>query len=187
VEVLLPVYLPAKVELAATGPSKGPEAAPVTVVEFSDFECPYCAKAEPAVKDLLELEKYKGKIKFVYMDFPLSMHPKAQKAAEAGHCAGDQGKYWEMHGKMFATSPKLSVTDLKAYARELGLDGNRFDKCLDSGDKAKVVEVAAKAGAAAGVNGTPAFYVNGRLLAGAPQVSSFAALIDAELAAVAKK
>jgi protein-disulfide isomerase len=187
VELLLPVYLPAKIELAVNGPSKGPDAAPVTIVEFSDFECPYCAKAEPAVKDLLELEKYKGKLKFVYVDYPLPMHSKAEKAAEAAHCAGDQAKYWEMHGKLFAVSPKLAVGDLKAYARELGLDGARFDKCLDSGEKAQVVEGHYKSGNEAGVNGTPAFYVNGRFLSGAPQLSNFVALIDAELAATAKK
>ncbi|HET9551328.1 MAG TPA: thioredoxin domain-containing protein [Anaeromyxobacteraceae bacterium] len=185
VEVLLPPYLPPKVEVAATGPTKGPDAAPVTIVEFSDYQCPYCARAEGTVKDLLELEKYKGKIKLVYRDYPLPSHNLAPKAAEAAHCAGDQGteKYWAMHGKLFAAAPKLEVTDLKAYARELGLDGGRFDKCLDSGEKAKTVQEHAKAGEEAGVRGTPAFFINGRLLSGAQKLEAFTAIVDAELAA----
>lgn len=186
VEILLPPYLPPKVEVSASGPAKGPEAAPITIVEFSDFQCPYCARAEPTVKDLLELEKYKGKIRFVYRDFPLEFHKLAPKASEAAHCAADQGKYWEMHGRLFAATPKLEVTDLKAYARELGLDGGRFDKCLDSGEKAKVVEEHMKAGQDAGVRGTPAFFINGRMISGAQPLEAFKAIIDAELAALGK-
>ena len=182
VEVLLAPYLPPKVEVSAAGPSKGPQAAPITIVEFSDFQCPYCAKAEPTVKDLMELEKYKGKIRLVYRDYPLEFHKLAPKAAEATHCAADQGKYWEMHGKLFAATPKLEVTDLKAYARELQLDGGRFDTCLDSGEKAKVVAEHFKAGKDAGVNGTPAFFINGRLISGAQPLEAFKAIIDAELA-----
>jgi protein-disulfide isomerase len=135
------------------------------------------------VKDLLELEKYKGKIRLVYRDYPLPNHNLAPKAAEAAHCADDQGKYWEMHGKLFASSPKLEVNDLKAYARELKLDEGRFSKCLDSGEKAKVVEGHAKAGSEAGVRGTPAFFINGRLISGAQKLEAFTAVIDAELAA----
>jgi protein-disulfide isomerase len=182
VEVLLPPYLPAKVEIAATGPSKGPDAAPITIVEFSDYQCPYCSKAESTVKDLLDLEKYKGKLRLVYRDYPLPSHNLAPKAAEAGHCAGDQGKYWEMHDRLFAASPKLEVTDLKGYARELKLDEGRFAKCLDSGEKAKVVADHFKAGNDAGVRGTPAFFINGRLISGAQKLEAFTALIDAELA-----
>jgi protein-disulfide isomerase len=183
VEILLPPYLPPKVEVAATGPSKGPENAPITIIEFSDFQCPYCAKAEPTVKDLMELEKYKGKIRLVFRDYPLEFHKLAPKAAEAAHCAGDQGKYWEMHGRLFAGTPKLEITDLKAYAREVQLDAGRFDKCLDSGEKAKVVQDHFKAGADAGVRGTPAFFINGRMISGAQPLEAFKAIIDAELAA----
>ncbi len=186
VEILLPAYLPPKVEVAAIGPSKGPENAPITIVEFSDFQCPYCARAEPTVKDLLELEKYKGKIRLVFRDYPLEFHKLAPKAAEAAHCAGDQGKYWEMHGRLFAGTPKLELTDLKAYAREIQLDAGRFDKCLDSGEKAKVVQEHFKAGAEAGVRGTPAFFINGRLISGAQPLEAFKTIIDAELAALAK-
>ncbi len=183
VEVLLPPYLPTKIEVSATGPSKGPDAAPVTIVEFSDYQCPYCVKAEATVKDLFELEKYKGKLKLVYRDYPLPSHNLAPKAGEAAHCAGDQGKYWEMHDRLFAGAPKLEVTDLKAYARELKLDEGRFTKCLDSGEKAKVVADHFKAGNDAGVRGTPAFFINGRLISGAQKLEAFTALIDAELAA----
>ena len=183
VEVLLPPYLPSKVEVAATGPSKGPEAAPITIVEFSDFQCPYCSKAEATVKDLLELEKYKGKLRLVYRDYPLPSHNLAPKAAEAAHCAGDQGKYWEFHDRLFAATPKLEVTDLKSYARDLKLDEGRFSKCLDSGEKGKVVADHFKAGNDAGVRGTPAFFINGRLISGAQKLEAFTALIDAELIA----
>jgi len=185
VEVLLPAYLPPKVEVAATGPAKGPDGAPITIVEFSDFQCPYCVRAEATVKDLMALEKYKGKIKLYFRDYPLPSHNLAPKAAEAAHCAADQQKYWEMHDKLFAASPKLEVADLKAAARELGLDAPRFEKCLDSGEKAKLVTDGFKAGEEAGVRGTPAFFVNGRLLSGAQPIEAFQAIIDAEL--VAKK
>jgi len=183
VEILLPPYLPPKVEVDASGPSKGPAGAPITIVEFSDFQCPFCAKAEPTVKDLMELEKYKGKIRLVFRDFPLEFHKLAPKAAEAAHCAGDQDKYWEMHGRLFAGNTKLELTDLKGYARELKLDAGRFDKCLDSGEKAKVVQDNFKAGRDAGVSGTPAFFINGRLISGAQPLEAFKTIIDAELAA----
>ncbi|HEY6099727.1 MAG TPA: thioredoxin domain-containing protein, partial [Anaeromyxobacter sp.] len=181
IEVLLPAYEPPKVAVAATGPTKGPADAPITIVEFSDYECPYCVRAEPTVKDLLA--KYPGKIKLVYRDYPLPMHPKAPKAAEAAHCAGDQGKYWEMHDKLFATGAKLDLPDLKAQAREVGLDGGKFDRCLDSGEKAKEVESHRKAGDEAGVSGTPAFFINGRLISGAQPLEAFTAIVDQELKA----
>ncbi len=180
VEILLPEYEAPKVDVAAVGPSRGPAAAPITIVEFSDFECPYCAGAEATVKDLLAA--YPDKIRLVYRDFPLPNHKQAPKASEAAHCADDQGKYWEMHGKLFAANGKLAVTDLKGYARELGLDGARFDRCLDSGEKAKVVASHRKAGEEAGVNGTPAFFINGRLISGAQPLDAFKKLVDKELA-----
>jgi protein-disulfide isomerase len=185
VEVLLTPYTPPKVQVAATGPSKGPEAAPITIVEFSDFQCPFCVRAEPTVNDLLAA--YPGKIRLVYRDFPLPSHNLAPKAAEAAHCAEDQSKYWEMHDKLFAANGKLEVSDLKSYAREVGLDGGKFDRCLDSGDKAPVVASNKKAGDEAGVNGTPAFFVNGRLISGAQPLENFKQLVDQELSAQAKK
>ncbi len=180
VEVLLPPYLPPKVVVAAEGPSKGPQSAPVTIVEFSDFQCPFCVKAEGTVKDLLTA--YPEKIRLVYRDFPLPFHKNAQKAAEASHCAADQGKYWEMHDKLFSSQEKLALGDLKGYARDLGLDGAKFDRCLDSGDKGKVVDGSKKAGEEAGVSGTPAFFINGRMLSGAQPLESFKQIVDQEIA-----
>src|SRR5574340_928408 len=179
VEVLLPAYLPPKVQVEATGPSRGPHDAPITIVEFSDYQCPYCVRAEPTVKDLMAA--YPGKIRLVYRDYPLPSHELAPKAAEAAHCAGDQDKYWEMHDRLFASNGKLSVSDLKAYAREVGVDGAKFDKCLDSGEKGSVVALHQKAGETAGVSGTPAFFVNGRLISGAQPIEAFKTIIDQEL------
>jgi protein-disulfide isomerase len=181
IEVLLPPYEAPKVQVSAVGPAKGPTNAPITIVEFSDYECPYCVRAEPTVKDLLA--KYPGKIKLVYRDYPLPAHTKAPKAAEAAHCAGDQGKYWEMHDKLFSPGAKLEVADLKTAARDVGVDGAKFDQCLDSGAKSKDVETHRKAGDEAGVSGTPAFFINGRPLAGAQPLEAFSAIVDQELKA----
>jgi protein-disulfide isomerase len=185
VDVLLPAYEPPKVAVAATGPSKGKDGAPVTIVEFSDFECPFCVRAEPTVKQVLDT--YGDKVRLVYRDFPLPMHPKAPKAAEAAHCAGDQGKYWDMHAKLFSSNGRLDVPDLKKYAGELKLDTAKFDRCLDSGEKAKDVEANRKAGEDAGVTGTPAFFINGRPLSGAQPFDAFKAVIDQELQQAGKK
>jgi protein-disulfide isomerase len=176
---------PPRMEVAAEGPSKGPASAPITIVEFSDFQCPYCSRAEETVGKVMKA--YDGKVRVVYRDFPLPIHPQAQKAAEAAHCAGDQGKYWEMHEKLFAHQQALEPPALKGYAKEVGLDQGKFDKCLDSGDKAKVVEANRKAGEKVGVTGTPAFFVNGLQLTGAQPFEEFKTVIDGELAAVAKR
>jgi protein-disulfide isomerase len=182
IELLLPPYQPPKVAVEAVGPSKGPAGAPITIVEFSDYECPFCVRAEPTVKDVLAA--YPGKIRLVFRDYPLPMHKKAPKAAEAAHCAGDQGKYWEMHDKLFAANGKLEVADLKSAAREVqGIDGGKFDQCLDSGSKATDVEKNRKAGDEVGVSGTPAFFINGRLLSGAQPLEAFKTAIDDELKA----
>jgi protein-disulfide isomerase len=133
------------------------------------------------------LKLYGDKVRLVYRDFPLPFHPNAQKAAEAAQCAGDQGKYWEMHEKLFANQKALAVGDLKGHAKGLGLDQAKFDKCLDSGDKAKVVGDHHKAGEKVGVTGTPAFFVNGYQLTGAQPIDAFKQIIDQELASVAKK
>jgi protein-disulfide isomerase len=185
IQVLLPPYQPPKVAVDATGPSKGPATAPVTIVEFSDFECPFCVRAEATVKEVLAA--YPGKIRLVYRDYPLPNHSKAPKAAEAAHCAGDQGKYWEMHERLFASGNEIDVPDLKKYAGELKLEQAKFEKCLDSGEKTKLVEEHRKAGEEAGVSGTPAFFVNGRMINGAQPLEAFKKIIDEELASAAKK
>lgn len=181
VEVLLPPLLLPKVEVAAVGPSKGDPKAPITIVEFSDFECPFCGRAEPAIRRVLD--EYKGKVRLVYRDYPLPFHAKAQKASEAALCADDQGKYWDMHQKLFDNQQALEVPQLKEYARGLGLDAGKFDACLDQGAKAKTIDVSKKDGAAIGVNGTPAFFINGRPLSGAQPFEKFKEIIDAELVA----
>jgi predicted DsbA family dithiol-disulfide isomerase len=184
VETMLPPLLMPRVQVAAVGPSKGDEKAPVTIVEFSDYECPYCSRAEEAVNKVMEA--YKGKVRVVFRDFPLPFHQKANKAHEAALCAGDQNKYWDMHGKLFANQKALDVPQLKGYAKDIGLDTGKFDKCLDGGDKLKTVEENKKAGEEAGVSGTPAFFINGRPLSGAQPFEKFKELIDHELAQVGK-
>ena len=173
---------PPKVEVAAEGgPSKGASGAKVTIVEFSDFECPYCSTAEETVKRVMK--EYEGKVRLVYRDYPLPFHPNAGKAAEAAHCAGDQDKYWEMHEKLFANQKALAPDALKGHAKELGLDQGKFDTCLDKGEKAAMVESNRKEGEKVGVTGTPAFFINGYMLSGAQPFEEFKSLIDAELAA----
>jgi predicted DsbA family dithiol-disulfide isomerase len=180
VELMLPPLLLPKVEVAAVGPSRGDAKAPITIVEFSDFECPFCGRAEDAVKKVLST--YGGKVRLVYRDYPLPFHGHAQKASEAALCAQDQGKYWEMHEKLFANQRALEVAQLKQHAKELGLEAGKFDKCLESGEKKAEVDASKKAGEEAGVNGTPAFFINGRPLSGAQPYEKFKEIIDHELA-----
>src|SRR5437899_8251355 len=168
-----------RVEVAATGPSRGPDNAPVTIVEFSDFQCPYCGREVPVIERLMK--EYDGKVRLVFRHYPLEFHPFAQKAAEAGACAQEQGKFWELHDKMFTNQNKLAVDDLKAYAKSVGLDAPKFDKCLDSGEKKAVVEEDMKASNEAGVNGTPAFFINGVFVNGAQPYEQMKQTVDREL------
>ncbi len=163
----------------ADAPTLGPAAAPVTIVEFSDFECPFCARARPTLKRIAEV--YGERVRIAFRDYPLPNHPRAPKAAEAAACATDQGKFWEMHDKLFGASPKLDIADLKRYAGELGLDAAAFDACLDDGRKAAAVKADLDAGNGYGVNSTPAFFINGRLVSGALPFERFAEVIDDEL------
>lgn len=180
VEIFLKPYQPSRVNVEAKGPSRGPDKAPITIVEFSDFECPFCSKGEEVISEVMAA--YKDKIKIVFRDFPLPMHSHAPKAAEAAHCANDQGKYWEMHAKLFANQKSLEVASLKEYAKVLNLDLDKFSKCLDSGEKAKLVEENQKVGTDLGITGTPAFFVNGILISGAQPMQAFKDIIDVELA-----
>lgn len=181
-ENLLP---PPRAEVAATGPSKGPKNAPITIVEFSDFECPFCSRVLPTLDQVTET--YGDKVRIVFRHYPLPFHPNAPKAAEASLCAEDQGKFWEMHDLMFQNQKALDVPQLKQAARTVGMDGAKFDACLDSGEKAETVRRDMAEGQAAGVSGTPAFFINGRLLSGAQPFEEFKRIIDAELAMAGKK
>lgn len=177
----LVIDLPApRVEVAATGPARGPADAKVTIVEFSDFQCPYCGQAFGTVEQLMQ--QYAGKVKLVFRQFPLPIHPNAEKAAEASLCAADQGKFWELHDLLFKNQKKLDVSDVKTYAASAGLDGPKFAQCLDSGEKKKQVDFDLEAGQAAGVSGTPAFFINGVFLNGALPIDEFKKVIDPELA-----
>jgi len=172
------------VNVAASGPSLGPENAPVTVVEFSDFQCPFCSKVEPTIKRLMT--DYAGKVRFVFRDYPLPFHDHAQKASEASHCAEAQDKYWPMHDALFANQDKLDVDGLKKLAAALtGMDQAKFDRCLDSGEMKGTVAENQRAGEAVGVEGTPHFFVNGRSLDGAQPYDSFKKAIDHALSKIA--
>jgi protein-disulfide isomerase len=161
---------------------RGDAAAPVIIVEFSDFQCPYCRTVEPTLKALLA--RYAGRVSLAYRDYPLrEIHPQAQQAAEAARCAGEQGKFWEYHDLLYADGAKFDAGSLAGYARGLGLDGQRFVPCLASGKFRQAVEEDLQAGSKAGVNGTPAFFINGIFLSGAQPLSAFEKIIEAELAA----
>lgn len=168
-----------KVEVG-NAPVKGPANAPVTIVEFSDFQCPFCSRVIPSINKVKET--YGDKVRIAFRQFPLTnIHPNAQKAAEASLCANDQGKFWELHDAMFANQGALGVDQLKAKAVELGMNADSFNQCLDSGKHAGQVSADMAAGTAAGVSGTPAMFVNGRFLNGAVPFEDIAKIIDDEL------
>lgn len=164
---------------AAEAPAKGPANAPIELIEFSDFQCPYCLRAAPTVKQVLDT--YGDRIRFVYRNYPLPNHPAARPAAEAAQCANEQGKFWPYHDRLFAEPNKLSDADLRKAAAELGLDAPRFNACVDSHKYQSVVDADLQAGNDAGVTGTPAFFINGRPLSGAQPFSEFKRIIDEEL------
>jgi protein-disulfide isomerase len=170
---------PVRVEVAATGPAQGPATAPVTIVEFSDFQCPFCSRLTPTIAEVEK--KYGDKVRVVFRQYPLPFHQNAQKAAEASLCALDQGKFWQMHDAMFANQSALGVDQLKAKAAELGMNADKFNKCVDSGEKAAAIQADQKAGTAAGVSGTPAMFVNGRFINGAVPIDQITTVIDDEL------
>jgi protein-disulfide isomerase len=163
----------------AGSPAKGPAGAPVEIIEFSDFQCPFCFRATPTIRQVMST--YGDKVRLVYRHFPLPNHPNARSAAEAAACAAEQGKFWEYHDRLFADQSKLSQADLKQSAAAVGLDAAKFDNCLDSHKlKAKVDEDVA-AGQEAGIDGTPAFFINGRAISGAQPFDMFKRIVDEEL------
>jgi len=159
---------------------RGDPKAPITIVEFSDFQCPYCRKVEPTVKELLAKHP---EVKFSYRDFPLrDIHPQAEGAAESSRCAEDQGKYWEYHDVLFA-SEKVDHDAQLDIARKLRLDEKKFEECLSSGKSKSEIDKDIDAGTQAGVNGTPGFFINGIALSGTQPLSAFEKIISDELAA----
>ena len=166
------------------GPSIGPVDAPVTIVEFSDFQCPYCQKSVGVLKELRRI--YGEKIRMVYRDYPGPNHPFAVQAAEAAHCAGEQGKFWEYHDLLFERQAQGSGWDFAALAKELGLKDNAFVTCLTTGRYRKDVLTDLEEGMKLGINNTPTFFVNGRPVVGARPAADFVALIDPLLRKSAK-
>jgi len=160
-------------------PAMGAKDAKITIIEFSDYQCPFCKRVRPTIWRLMD--EYKGKINYVFLDFPLSFHQQAKKAHEAARCAGDQGKYYEYNRKIFENQKGLDVKDLKKYAKQLKLDTKEFDNCLDTGKHAATVDMFMEKGMAAGVSGTPAFFVNGIMLSGAQPHAAFVEVIEGEL------
>ncbi|HZH78147.1 MAG TPA: thioredoxin domain-containing protein, partial [Archangium sp.] len=160
-------------------PVKGNADALVTLVEFSDYQCPFCARADATV---VQLQKdYGSKLRVVMKQNPLSFHPRAKPAALAALAAGEQGKYWEYHAKLFANAKAMQDADLEKYAREIGLDLNRWKVDMANPKLAAVIERDQALAAKVGANGTPAFFINGRFLSGAQPIDNFKALIDEEL------
>lgn len=172
-------FEPLREVVAATGASKGPANAPVTIVEFSEFQCPFCSRVNPALEQVRQ--KYGDKVRIVFRHFPLPFHQNAQKASEASLCALDQGKFWELHDAMFANQNALAVEQLKEKAVQLGLDAAKFNSCLDSGQKAEAIAVDKRDGEKAGVTGTPGMFINGRFVNGAVPLETLATIIDDEL------
>jgi protein-disulfide isomerase len=184
---LVLLVTPPKVELPVDPERvRGDPKAPITIVEFSDFSCPFCRKVAYTMTVLLA--KYPGKVRLAYRDFPLNeLHPQAQMAAEASRCAGEQGKYWEYHDLLFANPDKQSRDGLLEDARSLKLDDRRFDACLRSGRYKPQIDQDVLLGSRVGVVSTPGFFVNGTFISGAQPAVAFEKIINAELAALNQK
>jgi protein-disulfide isomerase len=177
VEVVLE---PPRLTVAADGPSLGPPSAPITIVEFSDYQCPFCKRAEGSVKQVLA--KYPEQVRLVYRHFPLDGHKDARPAAEAAACVDEQGKFWDYHKLLFESSPTLDAKKLRQLAEQSKADLTVYDACIAEGRTKAKVQADLEAGHEVGVSGTPAFFVNGIPLSGARPLEEFAKIIDRELA-----
>jgi protein-disulfide isomerase len=166
---------------AEKAPLKGSLTAPVTIVKFEDFHCPFCQRVQVIFTELMA--KYGGKLKLAHRDFPIDqLHPTARKAHEAARCAQEQGKFWSYHDVLYANTPNSSTDNLKTYAYEIGLDIAAFEHCINSNKYQNVVQEDIDHGQRLGVAGTPTFFINGRQLAGAQSMEAFTELIEDELA-----
>jgi protein-disulfide isomerase len=169
-----------EVPVPASAPSLGEDRAAVTVVEYLDYQCPYCKRAQATVDELLK--SYKGKIRFVHRDFPIQGHPRAFPAAQAARCAGEQGKFWDYHRGMLTSGLPLEDGDLRTLASGLGLKADAFSACVTSGRHDADIKASLQSGTTLGVDSTPTFFINGRRLTGARPVAQFQEIIDEELA-----
>lgn len=164
-------------QISATDHVRGDFNAPVTLVEFSDFECPYCGRHFPTLVKILS--DYAGKVRLVYKHFPLPFHKNSQKAAEASECASEQGRFWEYHDKLFENQASgFSIDKFKQWAKDLNLNSSQFNNCLDSGKYSQKVQADLNEGQQRGVTGTPATFINGNLISGAQSYDVFKKEID---------
>ena len=168
-----------RINVDSSGVSKGPASAPVTIVEFADFQCGYCAQVSPTMDALVKA--FPGKVKVVFKHFPLPFHTDAPKASEASMCANDQGKFWEYHDLVFSNQAQIGIDTLKQYTGQLQLKLDEFNTCLDSGKHGPTIAKDYQAGVAAGVQETPSVYVNG-LLQNSLELAALKATVEAELA-----
>ncbi|MBI3290957.1 DsbA family protein [Candidatus Falkowbacteria bacterium] len=167
-------------EVTSADHIRGNANAKITMIEYSDFQCPFCQRHAPTLSQLLD--QYGDDIRLVYRHFPLtSIHPQAQKSAEASECAAEQGKFWEYHDILFANQSALDNASLKSYAGQLRLNQSQFDNCLDSGKYASEVNQQAQDAVSSGITGTPGTWVNDELVKGAYPVETFQQLIDSML------
>ncbi len=171
---------PPRVAVKGEGPARGSADAPVTIVVFSDFECQYCSRAVETLKRVED--KYGNDVRIVFRDYPLPIHRTAKRAAEAAHCANEQGRFWEMHDKLFSRGGPIHDSDIYRYASQIGLEHNRFDTCLTTGKFKDAWKPSMDEGDRLGVQSTPTFFVNGRLIVGAAPLEQFSRIIDDELA-----
>lgn len=177
IRITLPNLEPPILAVSTQGhPAIGPDAAPVTIVEFSDFQCPYCQQSVQVLKELRHV--YGDKIRLVYRDYPGPNHPYARQAAQAAQCAGEQGKFWEYHDLLFERQKPGQGWDFAVLARELGLQQRAFEDCLHSGRFGDEITKDLQEGLRLGITSTPTFLVNGRPLVGAQPLAAFQALID---------
>ncbi len=169
-----------EVPIPASAPSLGPEDAPVTIVQFTDYQCPYCRQAHPTVDRLRQ--EYEGRLRLVFRDFPLDFHERAFAASKAVRCAAEQGRFWSYHSGLFETPSDYSDEDFQKRAVALGIEQEAFDSCRASPRHDGSIESAMADGQKLGVTGTPTFFVNGQMLVGSPSLERFRRIINAELA-----
>ncbi|MBW2493849.1 MAG: thioredoxin domain-containing protein [Deltaproteobacteria bacterium] len=172
---------PSRIEVEAIGPAKGPDDAVVTIIEFSDFQCPFCQRVVPTIDQIAA--KYPTQVRIVFRNLPLNnIHPRAQAAAEAAACANNQGKFWEYHDLVFANNRALSDEDLERYASEVGLEMADFRQCVQNRETQQIVDADTAVAETLQISGTPSFLINGIPMHGAQSLEAFSEVIDAEIA-----